>query len=278
MSQAYQQLRLDEESKKYTTINTHKGLYQYNRLPFGISSAPGIFQRTLENSLQGIPSVIVRVDDILGGDVTYCGYGINENRIHPVVEKVEAITKAPEPENINQLRSFLGMLNYYHRFLPNMATILEPLHRLLRQGTKWEWGEQQKAAFDYAKELLQSADLLFHFDPTKPLILATDHPSNHGVGAVLSHVFPDGTEKPIPYASRSLNAAEKNYSTIEKEALTTIFGVEKFHKFLYGQSFTIKTDHKPLEGLLGYSATKKGSTTNSTMGPHTSSIRVQDTI
>ncbi|CAB4019800.1 uncharacterized protein K02A2.6-like [Paramuricea clavata] len=141
------------------------------------------------------------------------------------------------------------MLNYYHRFLPNVATILEPLHRLLRQGTKWEWGEEQKAAFDYAKELLQSADLLIHFDPTKPLILATDA-SNYGVGAVLSHVFPDGTEKPIAYASRSLNAAERNYSTIEKEALATIFGVKKFHKFLYGQSFTIKTDHKPLEGLL----------------------------
>ena len=149
-----------QESKKYTTINTHKGLYQYNRLPFGISSAPGIFQRNLENLLQGIPSVILRVDDILVGgkddadhlsnlnavltrlsgaglrlkkikccfmasDVTYCGYGINENGVHPVVEKVEAITKAPEPENINQLRSFLGMLNYYHRFLPNVATVLD---------------------------------------------------------------------------------------------------------------------------------------------------------
>ncbi|CAB4004480.1 LOW QUALITY PROTEIN: uncharacterized protein K02A2.6-like [Paramuricea clavata] len=231
MSQAYQQLRLDEESKKYTTINTHKGLYQYNRLLFGISSAPGIFQRTPENLLQGIPSVIVRVDDILVGgkddadhlsnlnavltrlsgaglrlkkikccfmasDVTYCGYGINKNGIHPVVEKVEAITKAPE----------------------------EP------------------------------TDLLIHFDPTKPLILATDA-SNYGVGAVLLHVFPDGTEKPIAYASRSLNAAERNYLTIEKEALATIFGVKKFHKFLYGQSFTIKTDHKPLEGLL---SDKKG--------------------
>jgi hypothetical protein len=97
-------------------------------------------------------------------------------------------------------------------------------------------------AFDYAKELLQSADLLIHFDPTNPLILATDA-SNYGVGAVLSHVFPDETENPIAYASRSLSAVERNYLTIEKEALATIFSVKKFHKFLYGQSFTIKTDH-----------------------------------
>ncbi|CAB4008899.1 Hypothetical predicted protein [Paramuricea clavata] len=185
----------------------------------------------------------------MASDVTYCGYGINKDGIHPVVEKIEAIVKAQEPENIDQLRSFLGMLDYYHRLLPNVATALEPLHRLLRQETKWEWGEAQKGAFDYAKELLQSADLLVHFDPTKPLILATDG-SNYGVWAVLSHVFPDGTEKPIAYVSRSLSAAERNYSTIEKEALATIFGVKKFHKFLYWQTFTIKTDHRPLEGLL----------------------------
>ena len=165
MSQAYQQMTLDEGSWKFTTINTHKGLFQYNRLPFGISPAPGIFQRTIENLLQGIPHFIVLMDDILisGKDnndhlanleavltklsaaglrlrhrkcffmvleVTYCGYIINGSSIKPVAAKVEAIQNAPAPGNVTQLRAFLGMLNYYHRFLPDIATVLKPLHKL----------------------------------------------------------------------------------------------------------------------------------------------------
>ena len=285
MSQAYQQLQIDEESRKFTTINTHKGLYQYNRLPFGISSAPGIFQRAMENLLQGIPHVIVRIDDILvsGKDdtdhlknlkavldklstaglrlrlekcffmvpeVTYCGYVINGEGIKPVAAKVEAIQNAPTPKDINQLRAFLGMLNYYHRFLPDVATTLEPLHKLLRKGTAWKWSREQQRALETAKELLQSAKLLVHFNPDLELTLASDA-SNYGIGAVLSHQMSDGTERPIGYVSRSLNTAECNYSTVEKEALAVVFGVKKFHQFLYGHKFTIKTDHKPLEGLLG---------------------------
>jgi len=268
MSQAYQQLLLDEESKKFTTINTHKGLYQYNRLPFGVSSAPGIFQRTMENLLQGIPHVVVRVDDILGSgkndpgvrlrlakclfmqpQVTYCGFVISGDGVQPLAAKVDAIKNAPEPNDVSQLRAFLGMTNYYHRFLPDVATVLEPLHQLLRKGSKWQWLEEQQEAFEEAKELLQSAELLVHFDPSKELILATDA-SDYGVGAVLSHKVEGGAERPIGYMSRSLNAAVRNYSTLEKEALAIIFGVKKFHQFLYGHPFTIKTDYKPLEGLL----------------------------
>ena len=283
MSQAYQQMTLDEESRKFTTINTHKGLFQYNRLPFGVSSAPGIFQRTMENLLQGIPNVIVRMDDILisGKDddhhmanleavlkklsetglrlrkekcffmvpeVTYCGYVINGRAIKPVEAKVDAIQNAPVPENVTQLRAFLGMLNYYHRFLPDIATVLEPLHKLLRQGTQWCWKTEQQMAFDKSKKLLQSANLLVHFQPDLELILASDA-SDYGVGAVLSHQMADGAERPIGYVSRSLNKAERGYSTIEKEALAIIFGVKKFNQFLYGQKFTIQTDHTPLEGL-----------------------------
>ena len=104
-------------------------------------------------------------------------------------------------------------------------------------------------AFEKAKELLKSAELLVHFDPEKELILASDA-SDYGVGAVLSHRMENETEHPIGYVSRSLNNAERSYSTLEKESLATIFRVKKFHQFLYGHSFTIKTEHKPLEGLL----------------------------
>ena len=156
MSQAYQQLQLDDESKWYTTINTHKGLFQYNRLPYGISSAPGIFQRNMENLLQNISYVIVRVDDILvsgakDGDrlknleevferlpkaglrlkkgkcvfmepqVTYLGHRVSKEVIQPMEDRVEAITNAPPPRNVSELKSYLGMINYYQKFLTNFS-------------------------------------------------------------------------------------------------------------------------------------------------------------
>ena len=146
---------------------------------------------------------------------------ISGREIQPVVGKVKAIQEAPAPTY------------YYHRFLPIMATILEPQHELLRQSTPWKWGREQQQAFKGARGLLQSADVLIHF---------------------LSHQLPHGSEKLIGYASRSLNSAERNYSTIEKETLAIIFEVKKFHQFLYGHAFTINTDHELLESLL--SATK----------------------
>ena len=163
-----------------------------------------------------------------------------------MVAKVDAIKNAPEPKDVSQLQAFLGMLNYYHRFLPDAATILEPLHQLLRKGSTWQWRKEQQEAFAKFKELLESPELLVHFDPAKELVFATDA-SDYSVGAVLSHKMEGGTERPIGYMSRLLNEAEIKYSTLEKEALAIIFGVKKF---LYGHSFTIKTDHKPLEGLL----------------------------
>ena len=133
-------------------------------------------------------------------EVTYCGFVINGTGIQPMAKEVEEIKNAPEPKNINQLRAFLGILNYYHRFLPDVATLLEPHHKLLRQGIEWKWQEKQQTAFAQVKELLQSADLLVHFDPEKELILACDA-SNYRVAAVLSHKQVDGTERPIGYAS-----------------------------------------------------------------------------
>ena len=126
--------------------------------------------------------------------VTYSGYVINGDGIQPVAAKVDAIKNAPEPNDVSQLRAFLGMLNYYHRFLSDVATVLEPLHQLVRKGSKWQWLKEQQEAFEKAKELLQSVELLVHFDPSKEeLILATDA-SDYGVGAVLSHKVESGAE------------------------------------------------------------------------------------
>ena len=114
----------------------------------------------------------------------------------------------------------------------------------------WKWSARQNKAFLKSKELLTSSQLLVHFDPKLPLILACDA-SAYGIGAVLAHRLKDGSEKPICYSSRTLNAAERNYSQLEKEGLSCVFGVKRFYSYLLGHPFELVTDHKPLLGLLG---------------------------
>jgi hypothetical protein len=285
LTQAYQQLLLDEDSSKYTTINTHKGLYRYTRLPFGIASAPAIFQRTMDMVLQGIPYMSCYLDDIivtgandeehlenlkevfkrlesqglrlkkskckfLQSSVEYLGHRIDSLGLHATSEKLEAIQGAPEPENIQQLRSFLGLLNYYGKFISNLASLLHPLNELLRRDTPWVWEECCAQAFSEAKQALTSSSVLMHYDPTLPISLAGDA-SAYGIGAVISHTLPDGSERPIAFASRTLTASERNYAQLEKEALSLVYGVKKFHQYLYGRRFTLITDHKPLLTILG---------------------------
>ena len=285
LSQAYQQLVLEDESKKYLTINTHRGLYCYTRLPFGVASAPAMFQQVMDTILQGIPNVICYIDDILvtGSDdaanlshlaavvqrlekhgvrmkkskckfmetaVEYRGHRADAEGLHTTTEKLEAITKAPAPKNVRELRSFLGLLNYYGKFLPNLATLLHPLNRLLQKDRKWKWSAECDQAFQSAKDALTSSKVLVHYDPALPLKLAADA-SAYGVGAVISHVLSDGTERPIAFASRTLSPSETNYTQLEKEALALIFGIKKFHQYLYGRHFVLVTDHKPLMAILG---------------------------
>ena len=285
LTQAYLQLALHPESKKYCTRNTHRGLYQFNRLPFGIASAPAQFQKVMDTILQGVPGAMCYIDDILitgaaneehlqnleevlrrlqtygirmkrskcyfmRDSVAYLGHVVDADGIRATPEKIAAIMQAPMPKNVQQLRSFLGLLNYYRKFLPNLATIIQPLNDLLRKDQKWDWTEECSQAMDSAKQLLTASNLLTHYDPSLPLKLAVDA-SQYGLGAVISHVLPNGEERPIAFTSRSLSPSEKNYSQIDKEALALICGVRKFHNYLYGRKFTLVTDHKPLTSILG---------------------------
>lgn len=170
LSHAYQQVILDEVSKRFVTINTHKGLFQVNRLPFGVSSCPAIFQRLMESLVAGIPNVAAYLDDILltGRSDQERLATLNQvlsrlQGLHPLPKKVSAIQKAPAPTNVTELRSYLGLLNYYNRFLPNLATLLAPLHELLRKETKWRWGAEQQRAFEECKCLMQSSQVLVHY-------------------------------------------------------------------------------------------------------------------
>ena len=179
----------------------------------------------------------------------YLGHRIDNQGLHPIVEKVEAIRDAPAPTNVSELRSYLGLLTYYSKFLPNMSTVLAPVYRLLRKDVKWSWKEEQRKAFDSSKKLLMSFDLLVHFDPKLDIVLACDA-SSYGVGVVLAHRMPDGSERPVGYASRTLSPAERNYSQLEREGLACVFGIKRFHAYLFGHSFELVTDHKPLLALL----------------------------
>ncbi|KAJ8403254.1 hypothetical protein AAFF_G00354710 [Aldrovandia affinis] len=155
-------------------------------------------------------------------------------------------------KNKTELQSFLGLLIFYSCFLPNKATILEPLHRLLDQSASWQWSDAHKKAYNTAKQLLQSEDVLAHYDETKPLALVCDA-SPYGLGALLFHVEPNGREAPICFASRTLTSMERNYAQIDKEALAVIFAVKEIHQYISGRHFVVFTDHKPLLGLLHHS-------------------------
>ncbi|CAH8672200.1 unnamed protein product [Schistosoma rodhaini] len=289
LSEAYLQIPVAEECKHYLTINTHKGLFRYNRLPFGVKTAPSIFQQVMDTMLQDIPGTAAYLDDILimGTDyadldkkldtvlkriedygfrlraekcdfymeqVHYLGFIIDKNGRRPDPENIKAIKTMPPPTDVTTLRSFLGMISHYGVFLPDLHRWRAPLNDLLKKDTKWVWSRECQDAFSKLKKLLSSNLLLAHYDPALPIVLAADA-SNYGIGAVISHIYPDRSEKAIAHASRSLTVTERNYSQIEKEALAIIFAVKKFHKMLFGRQFTLLTDHKPLLTVFG---SKKG--------------------
>ena len=159
--------------------------------------------------------------------------------------------EAPRPRELLELRSFLGLVHYYGKFLQNLSTLLHPLNNLLKQGSKWHWSKECDTAFTKAKQYLVSAPVLAHYNPNLPICLAADA-SAYGIGAVMSHVFPDGSERPVDFVSRTLTATERNYAQIQKEALSLVYAVQKFHQYLYGRSFILVTDHKPLTTILGH--------------------------
>ena len=285
LSDAYLQVEIDEASKPFLVITTHKGLYRYNRLPFGVSAAPAIFQSVMDQIIQGLPATRAYLDDVsvTGVNATshlanlralfdrfrkygvhlkrskcefmtdlmvYLGHQVSSNGTQPVESKCEAIARMPAPTNLKELESFLGMVQFYGSYIQNLSTITGPLNELRKKGVFWKWTPKCENAFNSLKSALQSRQVLAYFDETLRVGLATDA-SEYGIGAVLFHMYPDGTERPIQYASKTLTPAERNYAQIEKEALSIIFGVRKFQKFLYGRHFLLRTDHKPLIKIFG---------------------------
>ncbi|XP_064485936.1 uncharacterized protein K02A2.6-like [Ornithodoros turicata] len=241
LSSAYLQVPLCNDAKPLLTVNTHLGLFEYQRLPFGIASAPAIFQAMMDQVLE-------EECQFFRDSVVYLGHRVSAEGIYPIAEKVKAIRDAPEPTNIT---AYLGLLNFYAKFLKNLATVAAPLYELLKKDKQWHWTKGCKNAFAKTKEMILSSEVLTFYDVNKPIGLSCGS-SAYGLGAVIFHEMPDGSERPIAFASRTLSSSERNYAQGEKEALALIFGLRRFHRYLYGRRFSIYTDHQPLLGLLGH--------------------------
>lgn len=182
-------------------------------------------------------------------EIEFLGHKIDEHGIHPTKAKIECIIEAPSPQNLTQLRSYLGLLNYYGKFIPMLSSKLKPLYDLCKSDVGFNWTQECESIFQSSKSLLTSKNILTYFNPSLPIYVTCDA-SGYGVGAVLSHRI-NGDDKPIMFASSTLSPTEKLYSNLERESLAIIFALKKFHKYIYGRKFILISDHQPLQYIFG---------------------------
>ncbi|KAL4100898.1 hypothetical protein QTP88_020923 [Uroleucon formosanum] len=286
LASGYHQIRINKVDTHKTAFSTKSGHYEYLRMPFGLSSAPATFTRAMKSVIMGLEEMCMAyLDDIvvhgaslrdhqeklrhvfnrlrthtlqlelqkcafLRKEVLYLGYIINENGVSPDPKKIQCIKNYPRPKNPKDIKSFLGLLNYYRRFVDNFVKIAKPLTALLKKNVIFKWDDRCENAFEILKQALTNPPLLVYPDWEKGNFNLTTDASQYAIGAVLSQgIVPN--DQPIAYASRTLNQAETNYSVIQKELLAIIWAVKHFRCYLYGRHFCIVTDHRPLTFLFG---------------------------
>ena len=257
---------------------------------FGITSAPEIYQKIIQDTLRGCPGVANIVDDIIVSgrgvqdhdrnllivmrrleehgltlnedkcefrmpELTFFGHKLSRDGVSPSEEKISAILNASQPQNATEVRSFLGLVQYSSKFIPDVSQVAEPLRKLTRKGEPFVWGSEQEKAFQELKRRITRSETLAYFrEECLTRIVADAGPT--GLGAVLTQLQ-DGAWRVVSYASRNLTAVERRYSQTEKEALALVWACERFSLYVYGRDFELETDHKPLEYI--YSKTSKPS-------------------
>lgn len=294
LASGFHQVPMSEKDIEKTAFSINNGKYEFVRMPFGLKNAPSIFQRVMDDTLREHIGKIchVYIDDIiifgktieenllnlktvlqtlraanfkiqpdksefLKQSVEFLGFIVSKDGLKPNEKKVEAIKKFPEPTNLKELRSFLGLSGYYRRFIKNYAQLAKPMTRFLRgedghrqvpknQSKNFPiiFDQDAKTSFETLKDILSSQDVLAFPDFQKPFLLTTDA-SDKAIGAVLSQQFHDG-DRPITFISRTLSRTEENYATNEKEMLAIVWALQSLRNFIYGASITILTDHQPL--------------------------------
>lgn len=284
LKSGYWQVLMDEKDKEKTAFACHRGLFEFNVMPFGLSNAPAIFQELMSIVLNGCNAfAIAYLDDILifsetfeehmshlntiferlyehglklklkkcsflQQEVNYLGFVIDEDGIKPDQKKVQAIRTLPVPTCVKEVRSFVGMCSFYRRFIPNFSQIAEPIIDLTRKYAHFKWTDVHQTAFQFIKDSLTTVPLLVYPDSNNPYTLYTDA-SDTCIGACLTQTC-DGEEKPIYYLSHKLSRSQCKWSTVEKEAYAIHFSLQKLDYYLHNAEFVIKTDHKPLKYLL----------------------------
>jgi len=283
LASAYWSLPVKEEDKEKTAFIVKGGLYEFNCMPFGIKTAPPTFQFLMKKVLAGHPTAQPYLDDVSVVSKTwedhlqhvrdvfqrlvdagltlkakkchfclpempYLGHLAGPNGIRPNPDKVKEVQDMPTPSKKKDLRSFLGLAQYYRRFVLGFSQVASPLYELLKLHASFDWQDCHQQAFSALKESLISSPVLAYPDVNKPFTLYTDA-SDVGVGAVLAQEQ-DGVEKVVQYLSRKLDATEKKYPPTEKECLAVVWAIEKCRTYLWGSHFTVVTDCKALKWLM----------------------------
>lgn len=274
----YWQVKMAEKDKEKTAFVTREGLYQFNVMPFGLSNGPATFERLMEVVLRGLQwkDCLVFLDDIITfgrtkeelwerlrkvlgklrvaglklkpkkchfmkKEVEFLGHVVSESGIRTNEEKIKKVRDCEIPNNVSELRAFLGLCSYYRRFIKDFAKIARPLHQLTSNNVQYKWTEECTEAFESLKQALTSTPILAYPTQSGKFILDTDA-SQDAVGAVLSQIQ-DGQEKVIAYFSKVLSKEERNYCNTRREMLAVIQALKKFHPYVYGRPVTVRTDN-----------------------------------
>ena len=272
----YWSVPLEENSQLLTTFRTPIGRFCFRRLPFGLNISQDIFQQRIDEILEPLEGCVGIADDIcvfgateeehdsrllalmeaarasglvFNSDkcaikkdkISFFGNIYSTNGIAPDPVKVKDLRNMATPQNTVELQKFLGLLTYMSPFIPNLSKHAAPLRDLVKEGSTFTWNEEHQKVFDILRTIISEDSTIAYYQTDKPLTLEVDA-SMRGLGAVMMQ---EG--RPVAYASKTLNKTQSNYSNIEREMLAVVHGVERFHTYLYGRSFTIITDHKPLE-------------------------------